>query len=437
MSRPLHVLYVLWWEGVTRSGLIRNQVYELLTLLRARHPDIALSLLSGGPFLQARLREQALSHPALRRLARHPEVRNAEDMTALRRNLGAAGIDLILRESLLKPPSIYLRSPVLRLFPLPHLVAFARLTRRLDAGVVHCRSYAAAHLALLTRRTFRRPYRILFDTRGLLPEEGVLFNAFSRDSRSYRAWKRVELALLNESDLVVNVSTTFTDHVRALAPATRMETIFTCTRTGDFLPASPRPTSPRVLTYLGSLANGGWHSADYLGRLFNLFRLAFPQAHLQLISETPARDVAPALAAQGLRPDDYTLTATRTNAETATLLATAPYAALPFRAAGSPEEQLIGQTMLASKTGEYLATGLPILCNRRIGGAGQLINDHDLGLTLDLDTPSPEDLLPRLRALDTRYAATHERCLAAAAHFDTATTADRYATLYRELVAHD
>ena len=40
-------------------------------------------------------------------------------------------------------------------------------------------------------------FKIIFDTRGLFPEEGVFTGAFSENSRSYRAWKSTEKIMLD------------------------------------------------------------------------------------------------------------------------------------------------------------------------------------------------------------------------------------------------
>ena len=438
------ILHITWWEGALSSGILENQVYEPLRCMADAHPEYRWMLFSAGPFLKTGFRDWLLRSSLCARFVPHAHIRNRLDTEVLRRDLGKHGIALFLRETVYAPRTIYLRWPVPLMFPWFHLARLARVIRRGNVKVVHCRSYSAAWVAMLTRRWMRVPFRLVFDMRGLVPEEGVLHGIFSRDSKSYRFWKRIEQALLEAADLIIAPSDTFAEHVETLTSNRNIFTPYTHSPIDVFseTPANtdwyekfPALRNRPSLAYIGALGPTSFHSLENLVLMYSAFRRVITNALLLIISRSDPQWLRAQLTQAGLGEEDYVLAATAGAREMAGLLKLARYGALPYRVVTSPEEELIGRTMMASKTGEYLAAGLPLICHPGIGSAARLIREQGVGCVYDIAS-SPDALRDSLTALDHDYHAVRKRCLDAAHIFDVQLNTERCVQRYKELMCN-
>ncbi len=436
-----NVLYVVWWEGVRRSGILDNQVYRLAARIGTHTPH-HLTLLSGGAFWRGRcLRFLQKRKPGWRfaadRSGGHIDTRQ------LRARLEAAGVDVVFRETLVSPRSVYLRWWQVVVYPLPHLFYFARLARRLSLDVVHCRSYYPTLLALLSRRMFGGRYRIVFDTRGLLPDEGVATGIFPAGGLSYRLWKRVERGLFEGVDMVVNVSDPFSEYVQAQASVAVVRTVYAAVDLTAFASAgqggaaanTPVPASVfagrRVLVYLGSISKTGWHSITYLARLYALFKFRFSNPVLLVITSGGHAAVRAGLVSNGVDEQALVFESAASIEAVAARMQGATYAALPYRHIRGESDLRVAQTMISSKMEEYLAAGVPVLCNRNIAGAARLLGTYGVGYAVDLDQPDMDQT--RKWEDPDKAEGLRDRCRAVAQRFSLHVICDEYASIYEEL----
>lgn len=436
------ILHLIWWEGASSSGLIENQFYKPLRHMAEAHPEYRWLLYSAGPFLKVGVRDWLLRCPWVARFIPNAHIRNRMDTDVLRADLKAHNITLFLRETWVAPRTIYLQWPLQVLFPWLHLVNLGRTLCRHNARIVHCRSYSAAWMALMTRRWTRARFLLVFDMRGLVPEEGVLQGVYGRESGSFRRWKKMEKMLLDESDLIIAPSDTFAEHVATLTSNPRIQTLYTHSPV-DLLGETPADKSwlekfpilkgKPILVYLGALGPQGWHSIEYLVLQFAAFRQAMGSAALLLITQSDSQWVRQKLAEAGIPGDQYVLTGTHGSHETAGLLKLARYGALPYRPVTGPEERLIGHTMIASKTGEYLAAGLPLICHPGIGSAARMVREHGIGCLYDRSIPA-ESFQKMLASMEKDYAACQKRCVQAASRFDVNRNVERCVQWYAELL---
>lgn len=439
----LSLLYSVWWEGITSGGYFSNQVLEQLKMIKKSDPEIQVYLLIGGPFFKAWLRDALLDMRLARYFIRNP-VKNRVDITQMKKDLAGAGIKLITRESILFP-NLHLRFLSLCLFPVWHLVFLKSLIRTYRIDVLHCRSYSATLVALLTKKIFGLKQKVLFDTRGLVPEEGVMLGVFTEKGLSYRAWKWVERWMLDSADAIVNVSDTFSEHISKITSNPNIFTIFTSVRTSAFRndeketeSLHERLTSDRgrVLVYLGSLHKERWHSVENLAKIYKVFRDIFQPSKLLIVSETDHSYIEATLKEYGIRPEEFIIVKSENVQQTATFLRLAHFAALPFKRISTPQEALIGFTMMASKTGEYLAAGLPIICHDQVGGAKRVITEHGLGCVYS-EAEDPEALKIKVREIDENYALVRGKCIQFSYSFDTLANAHKYARVYDIMLARE
>ena len=165
---------------------------------------------------------------------------------------------------------------------------------------------------------------------------------------------------------------------------------------------------------------------------FRGFQAAFPSARLLVITRFSHAilqqefDRIPALAGR------FTLVSSDSPQSTVGLLRAGDYAVLPFSDGVSEVEELIGYTMIASKTGEYLATGLPMLVNQKVGAAAQLVETHNLGCVYR--SGEEMQMADDLRRMDEQHGALRLRCRAVAVdYFSAALHARRYLDIYASL----
>ncbi len=435
-----NVLYMVWWEGLRKNGILDNQVYRLLETITSES-NHRVSLLSGGAFWRGRLLGRLQSwFPSWSVLS--GRGRTFENTAALRERLTNHGVDVIFRQTAACPDSVYLPGWSLLLLSCSNLWFLHDLTRRLSIDIVHCRSYYPAWLAVLSRLLFGDRYRIILDTRGLLPDEGVATGRFRADGFSYRLWKQVEAVLMRRADRVVNVSETFSDCLAKQYPSASLQTIYAAVdlrafeqalsgRDGAVTAGPFRASAERVLVYLGSISESGWHSVAYLARLFHSFQGRFNDAVLLVITAASGHDaLRVALAACGVDPARLRFCSASSIEEVASLLCQATYAALPFREIRNESDRRVGMTMISSKMEEYLAAGIPVLCNQNIGGAARLVREHGVGYAVDLDGGDTNSVTWADPDADPAW---RHRCRIAARRFALPLIAARYTDLYREL----
>jgi len=129
-----------------------------------------------------------------------------------------------------KRPIVYLLS--LYLFPLFHLTRYFYITRlllpiyflqawlaalwislRLKPAIIHCRSYPAAIVGRLVKKYCAAHF--VFDPRSLYPEEGATREVSGKSvmftEKTFKKWKQLESAIVQQSDALVVVSQPFAD----------------------------------------------------------------------------------------------------------------------------------------------------------------------------------------------------------------------------------
>ncbi len=426
-----NLLYLTWGEVIVYDGLFNNQVLEQLKQIRSQAENLPMQLLSGLPLGNRYLVKG--------RAQFYAELAKIEaQLTASRIGFAYRWIPAVARWFHSQPYQF-------PFYSVGQLGYLAKLVQQRGINLVHCRSYHATRLALLARARYRLPYKVIFDTRGMFPEEAVLAGYFTATSPAYHQWKSVEQELLRAADAVVNVSPTFTEYISTLTTNPNLHTIATSTNLDLFQPNPALRQAARqlldltdedkVLLYVGSLGTKrGWHNIDNLIALYRVFHAAFPQSRLLIVTRSPHAPLAEALQAAGYPPAAYRIVAAHSPAETSKYAQAGDYAALAYYDVDSPLEQQVGRTVIASKSGEYLGLGLPMLVNATAGAAAQLVAQAGVGAVYQ--GGNEEALRVPLRQLDANYAAVQAKALAVAhTNFSATGNARKYLALYEQLLA--
>ncbi|MGD9580391.1 MAG: glycosyltransferase, partial [Vampirovibrionia bacterium] len=85
-----------------------------------------------------------------------------------------------------------------------------------NPDIVHCRVYPSTVVALGIRDKFKFSYKVIFDARGVYPEQILERSDGFVGKVRYKWWKLKEKRLLRDSDLIVGVTNAFVDHFKKI-----------------------------------------------------------------------------------------------------------------------------------------------------------------------------------------------------------------------------
>jgi len=297
------------------------------------------------------------------------------------------------------------------------------------ADLLHARGYVPALFALLLRLPF------VFDMRGFWPDERVDGGLWTRESRGYRVWKRIERRLCRRAACVVTLTERARDELRRLelVPAdTAIHVIPTCADLERFrpVPTADRPTEargdrPRYLILGGTQT---WYLRDEMLDLAARALERDPEAVLHVLTEDPHEPVIEGLLARGLDRSRW-------------LVDSVPAAAVPGWISGARAAITLIRSCWSkgascpTKLGELLGCGVPVLMNAGIGDVDRLLGGERVGVTVrGFDAESYDAALDGLAAL--RAAGTAElgeRCRRLAEReFSLETALGRYEAAYAD-----
>lgn len=306
------------------------------------------------------------------------------------------------------------------------------------ADLIHTRSYVAATLALPLVVALRKP--LLFDTRGLWPEERVDGGIWRRESKIYRTATAMERVLFSQADAVTVLTNNVQNYLRT-EYAHRAElrapirVIPTCADLDLFsTDATPDPEvtakvgDARVLAYVGSI--GTWYMANEMARFYLAWRkvLSPQKTRLLIVSRDDPETIAAPLRAAGCADEMVVVSAQRSRVPG--LIRTAD-AALSF-----VRESLSKRASAPTKIGEYLGCGVPVAATL-IGDASRVLAEPGAGIAIRecTDESLERDALALLRCAQ----APDRKALARAAAvrwFSLARAVEAYDSFYQEIPSY-
>lgn len=306
----------------------------------------------------------------------------------------------------------------------------ARLIRREGIGVLHARSHVPMAMALLAQRLVR--CRLVFDFRGFLADEYVAAGRWTKHSAVFRAVKWVERVGLRRADQIVVLTQRMRRWLieQQLVRPDTIEVVPCCvdlSRFGNGLPAPRAPVSDRFeVVYAGSVT--GLYLVEEMGRFFLALRRQKPDAFLRILTPESPTQACEVLERMGVSLSDCWIGAVRPE-EIPDVLRRARLG-LSFR---RPSFAQIAAS--PTKIPEYLAVGVPVVCNAGVGDMDELLTRSRVGVVVRrLDDTAYADAAAEALALaeDPQVSA---RCLATAQEqFDLARIGGvRYRSLYERL----
>lgn len=303
--------------------------------------------------------------------------------------------------------------------------------------IIHARSYVPALISVFIKR-LAGP-RFLFDMRGFWADEKVDGGHWSSASFIYTVTKRCERSFFQAADAVVCLTEegakAIPDLGYSLRPGTSIRVIPTCTNMETF---SPGPKDPALLEALGL---SGFCVVGCVGTMSNWYLRQAMLEYLSFMVKNMERIKVLIVS----REDHQTLYKDALAAGIPSerlVLTQADFSCMPTYM------RLIDLGMFfirvcfskrgaaATKLGEFLACGIPVVINDGVGDSGSIVRRHRVGVVLTNTTAEEFEASLAAVAQVLRDPETGKRCREVAQrYFDLDTGVQQYHELYSELIS--
>ena len=396
----LDVLYLTYLESPfdrETAGILHSQVISLLVMLKRIQPKLRIGWFAmvGGE-------------------------RNRKLEEDLKKALQEAGVLLEI---------LYLGQNVPKWkqlsICLKHVIKYRK---KYAPKVVHCRSYIASLLAIISRQICKNQFvKIIFDARAAAPEEAALGKGFVRLFK-YLTLKLIERYLLMKSDFVVCVSQEMIAHFQQIRKTANYVCIPTGVDTNVFKYQSIARNQIRaslglsdndiVVTYSGGL-KAWWHSPNLIAS--TVFYLSnFIDFHFLLLTRSDTEDLI-----RLLKKNSFNLNRISTYAlhphDVHAYLSASDFGLLVR------EESIVNKVAFPTKFAEYLACGLPVIATHAVADVALLITQYKIGYLLN-KTTSESEVQSSLRMLLNTDA--KQRCIETSKKYSIQESAKSYIMLY-------
>jgi len=430
-ASAMRILYLTCFEQPIHSGIFESQVKRYLCKLATeKGSEIKVSQLAFRP--AALIGRDGLSFPFVAERAWFRALK--QEFARHKIDADVAFVPVLLSRRW----SFYFNLPVLIVVvALTMPILLFKVTRG-RYQIIHCRSYVSTFCALLVRFLFRS-IKVVFDMRGFYPEEGLIQKTWTRHSLTFKAWKRIERFLIRHADHTIAVSESFEKRVTE-SGGNACSLIYLGTDIAKFREAAPLRMQTRtdlglqgktVFAYCGGL--GSWHDPAILAKVGAAIGRNFMDAALLVLTPDDPLDLETQFLRAGLESERVRIMAVEPT-EVPRYLCAADFGIVPLRDMDESDPAcVVADTMIGVKVTEYMAAGLPVIVNERVGGFRTLMTRFKIGVFFDSE--NLEAMMPKLRSMIEDIVTYHEDCRRVSEKFlslDLAVTA--YYDVYRNLL---
>jgi glycosyltransferase involved in cell wall biosynthesis len=316
-------------------------------------------------------------------------------------------------------------------FKLMHGLAHLHLLKKIKEikpDIIHCRSYHAAWAALTVRKKYGLNFKVIFDGRGSWPEEMAFIKNWSENSADHQFLKSIEKTLLFECDVSVSMSDEMHQHYMDLG-AKNDQCIYLSADTNQLKVDLDQIQQNEMLRfcYVGALSDNTWHQPKGLVDLYRRLRTLYPKTQLTIVTTSSHNQLKAQFSE--FPKEELVFTSTKTTLELKQVLEKQDFGIFMLFTPINKLEKIAARMGLGTKTAEYFAAGLPVICNAYCGGAEKLIDNHGLGITYfpeNVDSIKSEELLAYLNT------GVRQKCQEfALKNFDYSLNARKYFELYK------
>ncbi len=419
----MKVVYLTWGETPRGYGVFGSQVIKQFSETKKKMPTSEFHFLSGVPLIHSGMTREKFGY--------------IDELKKVKKMLSGISFGMI--------PIFTLQTTVnsnKNNFKFNHGFSHYLLMRklkRINPDVVHCRSYHAAWAANQVREKYSFNYKVVFDARGLWPEETAMKLSYSLDSEDYAFLKQVERYNLSHSDVVVSVSGTMAKIYEDMGvDSSRNKTVFLSANTSilsdGMAPISKSIESDTVtFGYVGALSDKTWHKTSELFALYKHIRNLVKKPKLVIVTNSPKKEIEDFFSI--FPAGEVVITETKSVDELKVELKKMDIGLMSYFNPETDVKIKLASTVLAVKSAEYLSAGVPILVNRYCGGVAKLVMDNNIGRDFDInnvESISQQDIQFLLNKSVREQAITFSR-----SNFDYVANAEKYAVMYTELVENN
>lgn len=402
----MNVLYLTFGELASTSGIIKSQVLDIVRDLSSED-NINVHLLMVSP---------VINKSGIKELV----FRNKKVQKEISKNIGSARF---IKHNLFFPGRLFHSSGFLfGLFHSYNTKKLAKYIEENDISIVHCRSYHAAFEAVKARKKYSLNCNILFDPRGLLPEEVLIKTSSTLD---FEFFKNIENDILKNVDAISCVSNEMAIYFRNQFFEKSVHVNYACFEppSESEILNSSLTNKIKTLCYVGNISESGYHTISALSKLYGNFRNKFDGTRLLIISHSNRDEIIRSL---DIPENELEIVGANNSYEVHKLLKErADYGALPYKLDTNDDYDSVAETMIGNKTIEYLFAGVKPIVNIKCTAAVNLIRKCGFGMVFDPSAPE-EIYKPEL---DENVARLEDLLI----EFTTRAVAKKYFEIYLDL----
>lgn len=409
----MKVIYLTWGETPRSHGIFTSQVInQFVETYRCADSNDKFYFVSGVPIIHSGLIREKFSY--------FNELKVIRELLS---KIKFSFIPIFTTQNFIDSSRLT--------FDLMHNIShlfLKNIVKSINPDVMHCRSYHAAYAALTVKNKYKFKYKVIFDARGLWPEEVALKKNYSIDSSNYIFLKNIEKKLLEECDITIAVSDTMAEHYKKIGVKDlRINYLSTDTdKLNINRDLSLYENRSINFCYVGALTNTTWHTIDELHSFYKYLR-RICKSNLFIITTSNHQDIKNKFLEF---ENEIKVTSTKSIYELKNILKKIDIGLLTYRKENNFPENLIGETMLGTKTVEYICSGIPVLVNKLCGGASKIIKNNDFGLTYNPFTYEEINIVNINFLLDKKIDLEKGKEL-----FDYKSNALKYYKIYKELLS--
>lgn len=361
----MKICHLTWGETPRSYGVYGSQVIEQFIATRKQMPESNFYFISGIPLVHSGFIREKFNY--------------GQELKKIQNKLGDIPF---IRIPILAPQKFV--NPSRHTFRFMHYRAheiLKNIFEKIQPDVIHCRSYNSTWAAIQVKKKYNFNYKIIFDARGLWPEEVALKNNFTEESENYKYLKSLERVLIDNSDLIVGVSDPMVDYFKSLG-AKNVECIYLSADIEKLKNVKAKENKESInFGYVGGLAENTWHKPKELLALYKKIRKEVKNSRLVIVTTSNHQNIKNIFSE--IPEDELFLTSTKTVDELKEVLNTLDFGLMSYFKPSEKRDTLLADMVLAVKTAEYVAAGLPMIVNKTCGGAAYLIDRYDLGISYD------------------------------------------------------
>lgn len=276
--------------------------------------------------------------------------------------------------------------------------------------IIHARSYVPAAVGVAIKKIFG--VKLIFDPRGIIPEELQLARGWKDGDFRVRLWKNIEKRILKNSDIVFALSTPFKEHLQKISPQSRI-LITPCSVDSSYFIYDPHKRASLrkkmniteqfiVLYSVGCFVP--YQITEDATRIFALIKEIKPNARLWICTPD-AVAIKKCFSKNNLLNDDIRIFSA--GFEEMPDVNLAADLGLMIR-----HSSIVSEVASPVKFAEYLSCGLPVASYPHIGDTEEIIESYKTGCIIypDRAEESKKNLTALFAMLDSEPSALKQRC---------------------------